>query len=281
MVGGSDVLLLARSGRRRDVILKALREADAVVAVSRHIAEILQQDHLDAAKLHVVYRGIDRETFRPGDRLGARRDLGLPAQRFTLVSVGRLVPVKGHAHLIEACARLQGEGHVFSCHILGDGPLRGQLEHQVRKLGLKGVVELRGSQPQSELAKWYRAADVTVLPSLSEGIPNVLLESMASGTPFIASNVGGIPEIADERLDNLVPKENSAALADALRRRMTAAGTALDQRVSRRFLPGTWDDSAHAIAEIFAALHPRHRCQSQEPRWDVVREDQPLVKAGP
>jgi teichuronic acid biosynthesis glycosyltransferase TuaC len=272
MVGGSDVLLLARSGRRRDAILNTLHQADAVVAVSRHIADTLEQDGLPAAKLHVVRRGIDRELFQPGDRAEARRELGLPTNRFTLVTVGRLVPVKGHTHLIAACARLHGEGSAFGCHILGDGPLRSQLQREIQWLGLEGVVHLNGSQPQAELAKWYRAADVTVLPSLSEGVPNVLLESMAAGTPFIASNVGGIPEIADPRFDELIPKEDPAALADAIRKRIANSSPKMIDKTSRRFQPGSWDDSAEALCDIFAEL-----CSETA---EIEREEQHLVQAG-
>lgn len=253
MVGGSDVLLLARSGKRREAILKTLSQADAVVAVSRHIADTLQNDGLPAHKLHVVNRGIDRELFHPGDRLEARRALGLPLRRFTMVCVGRCVPVKGHAHLLAACAELHRAGHSFGCYILGDGPLQGQLQREIEQHGLQTCVELRGSQPQSELAKWYRAADVAVLPSLSEGIPNVLLESLAAGTPFIASNVGGIPEIADDRFDDLVPAANPVALADALRRRIRGERI-VSEIETRRFQPQSWDDSAQRLCKVFAQV---------------------------
>ncbi len=249
MVGGSDVLLLARSGKRRAKILDALRQADAVVAVSQDIAETLRQDGLNPSKLHVVRRGIDKNLFQPGDRDEARRELGLPVRRFTMVSVGRLVDVKGHTHLIAACDRLHREGRTFGCYFLGDGPLRGRLQVEIQAAGLEHIVELRGSQSQNELAKWYRAADITVMPSLSEGIPNVLLESMAAGTPFIASRVGGIPEIADERFDALVPKANAATLADTIRRRMTATPVSPD--VVRRFQPQSWADSANALCDVF------------------------------
>lgn len=255
MIGGSDVLLLARSGKRRDVILRTLHQADAVVAVSRHIAETLHADGLPASQLHVVRRGVDRELFHPGDRSEARRALGLPLRRFTLAAVGRCVPVKGQAHLIAACARLNREGHSFGGYILGEGPLLRHLRREIESHGLQNCVELRSSQPQSELAKWYRAADVAVLPSLSEGIPNVLLESLAAGTPFIASDVGGIPEIADERFDDLIPPGNSSVLADAIRRRIRGERKHAGIE-ARRFQPQSWDDSAHALCDVFAKICP-------------------------
>jgi teichuronic acid biosynthesis glycosyltransferase TuaC len=110
MVGGSDVLLLARSGRRREAILRALRRADAIVAVSQNIAATLQEDGIPASKLHVVRRGLDRNLFYPGDRGQARRELRLDPRRFTMLSVGRLAPVKGHEDLIRAVAELRRDG---------------------------------------------------------------------------------------------------------------------------------------------------------------------------
>jgi glycosyltransferase involved in cell wall biosynthesis len=100
------------------------------------------------------------------------------------------------------------------------------------------------------LPDWYRAADLTVLPSLSEGIPNVLLESMASGTPFVATSVGGIPEIAAEGIDFLVPPRNPLALADAI-----AAGLMRGKKTHGRH-PNlfSWSESARAMKRIVESL---------------------------
>jgi glycosyltransferase involved in cell wall biosynthesis len=130
---------------------------------------------------------------------------------------------------------------------LGEGGLRGELLQQIRTLGLEGVVHLPGSQTPAALADWYRAADLTVLPSLSEGVPNVLLESIACGRPFVASNVGGVPEIADPQLDRLVPPKDPDALAAAIQERLSQAS---DAGRPRRFAPMTWRDSADRVAAI-------------------------------
>jgi glycosyltransferase involved in cell wall biosynthesis len=252
MVGGSDVLLLARSGRRRESILRALLAADAVVAVSRHIADTLIADGIAADRLHVVRRGVDPQVFQPGRREEARRELGLSTQTFTLVSVGRLEPVKGHTHLIQACARMFRAGRRFACHIIGDGPLRRRLQQQIDDAGLQSAITLHAAKPQTELASWYRAADFIILPSLSEGVPNVLLESMACGVPWIASRVGGIPEIADDRRDELVPPADPDALSATILRRMKAATR--EPAGPRRFQPGDWNDSADALCEVLAAI---------------------------
>lgn len=216
MVGGSDILMLGRSGARQKKILDVMHNADAVVTVSEDIANTLVGDGIDRRKLHVVRRGVDRALFSPGEQGVARRGLGIPEKTAILISVGRLVPVKGHTHLLHACRLLAARRVPFRCYILGDGPLQGELQKQIRDQGLTGVVELKGAQTQAQLAEWYRAANVTVLPSLSEGVPNVLMESISCGTPFVASDVGGIPEIADNRHDRLFPPSCPVALADAI-----------------------------------------------------------------
>ncbi len=216
MVGGSDVLLLGRSGRRQNKILDVMRNSDAVVTVSDDLARTLSKDGVDPRKLRVVRRGVDRTMFAPGEQVVARRGLNVPEKSTVLISVGRLVPVKGHTHLLQACRLLAARRVSFRCYLIGDGPLKAELQRQITQLGLDGVVELKGAQTQGQLAEWYRAADMTVLPSASEGVPNVLMESIACGTPFVASDVGGIPEIADSRHDRLVPPASPVALADAI-----------------------------------------------------------------
>lgn len=216
MIGGSDVLVLGRSGSRRRKILDVLQNADGIVTVSEHIADTLIGDGVPSRKIRVVRRGVDRTAFSPGDQALARQGLGLSPTTPLLLTVGRLVPVKGHCDLLQACRLLAARRVKFQCHILGDGPLGPALQKQITQLGLDGTVHLVGGQPQNQLAEWYRAADVTVLPSLSEGVPNVLMESIACGTPIVATDVGGIPEIADPHRDRLVPVSSPVALADAI-----------------------------------------------------------------
>lgn len=255
MVGGSDVLLLARTGTRRGAILEVLQNSQAVVTVSQHLSDQLVRDGLDPQKLHVVHRGVNRDVFFPGNRIEARQRLGLPLERPVLVAVGRLVPVKGFDLLITACATLVRQGHNPMCCILGGGELRPALQAQIQAAGLQNHVRLVGSQPQERLADWYRAADLAVLTSHSEGIPNVLLEAMSCGTPFVATRVGGVPEIADSRYHTLVPPNDPAALAVALAERLSKVSTAEDQDgltggIALRWQPSSWNEAAERLVNI-------------------------------
>ena len=246
MSGGSDVLLLARDSARRKCMTRVLQGADAAVFVSEHLGRAAAQLGLEDTPIHIVRRGVDLDLFCPGDQASSRRRLGLDAKQLVLLWVGRMVRVKGLDVLIDACARLQRGALDFALYLAGDGPLRQELDKRAATMGVAGRVVFAGVVQHGDLPDWYRAANVTVLPSRSEGVPNVLLESIACGTPFVASDVGGIAEIADTLRDRLVPAENAAALAQAL---SEVAGGRTTTR--RRFTPVSWEQSAASLEEVF------------------------------
>jgi glycosyltransferase involved in cell wall biosynthesis len=218
-VHGSDILGLSRYPRRSRGTIEALRQSDGIVAVSRDLEERVVALGADPDRVRVIYDGIDGELFHPGPRDGARARLAreLDLRGPVILYVGNLVPVKGLEVLIDAFARLAGQGGDFTGLLIGQGPLQARLEDQVARLGLRDRVKLLGPRPHDRLPDWYRAADLFVLPSYSEGVPVVLLEAVACGTPFVASRVGGIPEIAHLGPSRLVPAGDAAALALAIR----------------------------------------------------------------
>jgi glycosyltransferase involved in cell wall biosynthesis/peptidoglycan/xylan/chitin deacetylase (PgdA/CDA1 family) len=262
MVGGSDILLLAQERARQRAMLNVLHAADLVVTVSRDLKAKLVEMGVSAEKVHVVYRGVNTERFMPGDRLEARRRLGLPAAKPILLWVGRMVPVKGLDVLLQACTMLRDRGVDFHLHLVGDGPLRPALEAERQRRGLAEVVSFAGTRSPEQLPDWYRAADLTVLPSLSEGVPNVLRESLSCGTPCVASRVGGIPEILGdkerERAAQLVPPGDPLALAEAIIRML-----------SRSLSP------CHLVT--LSPCHPSWTQSAQE----LIGLLQPLVRATP
>jgi glycosyltransferase involved in cell wall biosynthesis len=219
IVGGSDVLVLARhAGRRRRSVVRALHANDAVITVGRQLADTVEALGIPASKVHVVYQGVDDALFSPGPAIAARRRLGVPEAGKVLVSVGSLIPVKGLDVLLEATSRLRARYRDVRLYLVGDGTSRRHLEALAARLGLESVVRFVGKVEQAELPDWYRAADLTVLASRSEGVPNVLRESLACGTPFVATRVGGVSEIAAGTTNHLVPAEDPGALSDALAR---------------------------------------------------------------
>jgi glycosyltransferase involved in cell wall biosynthesis len=250
VIGGSDVLLLCRRSGRRRCVLNVLDAVDAVIVVSRDLKDKVGQLGVDPGKVHVGWRGVDAEKFCPGDRPEARRRLGLPQDRPLLLFVGNFVPVKNIETLLAAAAILRARATDFQLLLVGRGPLENTLRRKCHALGLEEHVRFVGPVPHDALPDWYRAVDLTVLPSWSEGVPNVLLESSAAGVPFVASRVGGIPEIAAEGIDCLVPAGDPPALADAVAQQLS--------RGKRTSAPArtlfSWPDSAREATCLIEKL---------------------------
>lgn len=191
-----------------------------------------------ADKIHIVRCGVDLEAFSVPARDHDRRRPS-PCR---ILCVASFEEVKGHRHLLAACAVLQERGVDFICDLAGDGPLREEMEAMIVRYRLSDRVRVLGGQPRPEIIRLFREADIAVLPSQPtrqgkrEGIPVVLMEAMASGLPAVSTVLSGIPElVADGDTGLLVPPSDSGALADALERlaldpelraRMGAAGRA-------------------------------------------------------
>jgi len=248
IAGGSDLLLLTKDKRRSRCVVKVLQAADVLVAVSSDLREKISTLGVSPEKTHVWNRGVDSTLFSPGDRLEARHRLGIPASGRVVVWVGRMVPVKGLDVLIEASSILQRRDANFHLYLVGDGPLRAILEERCRSMGLSSRISFAGNRRHHDLPDWYRAADLTVLPSRSEGLPNVLRESLACGTPFVASRVGGIPEIGQESCRILVTPEDPEALAEAIARGLTDWASVPRMEALTQF--ATWSESAESLLQI-------------------------------
>lgn len=205
---------------------------------ARYLRELLSPK--DRSKVRLVYHGIDLSTF------AARSNptVCLSGKPLPLVlSVGRLVPKKGHDDLIAACAILRDAGHDFRCVIVGAGPEQANLEALIKRHALAGSVTLMGSMMHAELIALYRQAEIFALaPRIAEngdrdGIPNVIAEAMAIGIPVISTNVSGIPELVrDEFTGILVPPNEPKALAFAIGRLMNDPGRAARLARSARAL---------------------------------------------
>jgi glycosyltransferase involved in cell wall biosynthesis len=244
IVGGSDVLLLPRQPRRRRVICQTLQAADAVFTVSRDLQEKTVALGVAAKRVHVVYQGVD-ESFCPGDATVARQAVGLPADRPVALWVGKMVPVKGLDVLLNAFAVVAAANPAALLVLVGHGPDRGAVEQQVKTLRLTDRVRLAGAVHSEQLPDWYRAADVTVLSSHSEGIPNVLRESLACGTPYVATRVGGIAELSSDPANRLVPPGDPAALAQAMLQALAAR-----ERIAADAVQRGWQEYADRLVEV-------------------------------
>jgi teichuronic acid biosynthesis glycosyltransferase TuaC len=186
---GSDLNLIADYAVPRRWIRWAAARAAGLVAVSSGLKDRLVALGTAPERVRVLRNGVDLARFRPGDRDAARHRLGFT--RPTLLAVGNLVALKRHRLMVEALALLPDADLVF----VGEGPERSAVEALARARGIADRLRLFGQMPQEELPEIYGAADLLLLVSTHEGWPNVLLESMACGTPAVVSDIPGIDDI--------------------------------------------------------------------------------------
>jgi glycosyltransferase involved in cell wall biosynthesis len=250
-----------------DVFRVKLERARAVVTCTEYNRRFLQEQFgpLCDGKLHSIYHGLDVSQFK--FTLPRRVESGDPV----ILSVGRLVEKKGLADLIAAADILRRRGHSFQLEIIGSGPLRGALETQVKQLGLEDRTRLLGALAHDRVCLAYQRASVFVLPCLvtsngdRDGIPNVLLEAMASGVPAVSTPISGIPELIESGVDGLlVPPKDPTSLAEAVER--VLASQELGERLARAARAKieasfSLDSSADRLRGVFDGLKREEHSQ--------------------
>ena len=202
----------------QDVLAAKVRDADFVVCVSDYgrgrLMTLVDEDSWP--KLAVIHCGVDVRAFSPQGRQAAANG------RLSVLSVGRLVAVKGQGVLIEAVATLAREGADVSLTIVGDGPRRAALEQLACRYGVSDRVQFAGRVGQDDIRAHYDAADVFCLSSFAEGVPVVLMEAMATGVPVVATRINGIPELIEDGESGVLVPPGRADLLAAVLRGLTA-----------------------------------------------------------
>jgi sugar transferase (PEP-CTERM/EpsH1 system associated) len=207
--------------------------ADRVLSVSSKLADRMAREvGFPRNRMQVIRNGADLVKFGVIPRAEARESLRIPDTEFVIGTVGRLVPVKDHEMLFAALVHLRNAGVRCLALVAGEGPLRSELEERVRALDLGSMLRFLGNR--DDVDRVLAMLDVFVLTSVSEGLPNSILEAMASGLPVVSTHVGGVEELVENgKTGMLVPSKNAEMLADAvstlardaeLRRRMGAQG---------------------------------------------------------
>jgi glycosyltransferase involved in cell wall biosynthesis len=202
-VRGADLNTARKSHFGRAFTRAVLNRVNQVVTVSDEFRELLVSEIRCSKPVTALYNGVDMAQFHPRARSACRRELGLPLGAPIVLYVGGLIPRKGVACLIEALARGFSIGPV-ELYLAGEGAQRRNLEALAQGGQTRGRTHFVGSVARDRIHLWMGAADVLVLPSYSEGRPNVVLEAMASGTPVVASSVNGTTEIIRDGEDGLL-----------------------------------------------------------------------------
>ncbi|MBW4621521.1 MAG: glycosyltransferase family 4 protein [Cyanosarcina radialis HA8281-LM2] len=253
----------------REDMTRKLSDAAATVTVSDYNLKYLQANYGSAAnRVQRIYNGLDLS------RLNYRSPLHRPPLPLILF-VGRLIEKKGISVLVEACAQLRDWGSEFRCQIIGTGSLQTELQQQIQQLNLGSVVEILGPRPQNEVFDRLQQAAAFVAPYVigadgnRDGLPTVLLEAMALGTPCVATDVTGIPEIVRHRETGLlVPQRDVEALATALKRLLD--NVSQREKLARRARQTI--EEAFDIHENTAALRSLFQAQATNTAPRVLQE---------
>lgn len=211
---GSDLRQVGRWVR--PLAAQAIQKAALVTTVSEELRQRAITMGAPAEKCRTIRHGCDTGIFHPGDRQAARARLQVAADAELIVFVGSLLPLKGVRELLEATAALASKRPKLRVVCIGVGPLKEELKQRAAQPDLADRVRFTGGAEPGEVARWMTAANVVCLPSYSEGVPDVIIEAVSCGRPVVATEVGGIPEIVNEKCGILVPAKDVQRLAAGL-----------------------------------------------------------------
>ncbi len=251
---GTDINLISDFAVPRRMIRRAAERADGLIAVSSALAAKMAKVGIERSRITVLRNGVDPTFFRPLDP--ARGEYGPPPSPLA-VSVGNLVPLKGHDLAISALREVPE----LKLWIVGGGPERGRLEALARGLGVEDRLRFLGVVPHERMPEIYSAADVLILASEREGWPNVLLEAMACGARVVTTNVSDVAEIVTEPAAGVCIKERSiACLAQALREVLAVSQP---REATRAHALGfTWDATTQGQIRLFREILSRGSVKS-------------------
>ena len=246
---GTDLNLIPEYPRPRRLILETADHATGSIGVCKALMDRLADLGADPTKLHVMCNGVDLERFYPIDQSEARERLNFGDERI-LLSVGHLVERKGHHLAIEALLGLPKNSILV---IAGTGPDLGPLKVLAEGKGLAKRVRFVGQVPNEQLKWWYSAADALVLCSSREGWANVLLESMACGTPVVATNIWGTPEVVNSpNVGRLMHARTSEALVECLKDLFSDPPSR--KAVHQHAEHFSWDATTQAQLKLFGSI---------------------------
>lgn len=247
---GADLNSIPEKWIPRRQIRQAARTADGLITVSRSLANRLATLGIDGDRVETLRNGVDLTQFGPGEPDGIREQLGLSNRVW--LCVGHMIERKGMHLVLDALAQTPG----VSLILAGDGPDEAALRSQAHRLGVAERVHFVGAIAHHELPRYYNAADALVLPSRSEGMPNVVLEALACGTAVIATAVDGIPEIITAPIAGRLMCDRSAkAVVDAWNALDEPDLSQPRREERRRFAEDFgWEATAHGQLALFGHI---------------------------
>lgn len=243
---GTDVNLFADYKRPGQMIMDAANHSRAVICVADSLRQKLISKGVDADKITVLRNGVDNNVFKPADdaeRIDLRKKLKI--ENTTLLAVGNLTQIKGFDLLLDAIAMLAE----INLIIIGEGEEKKNLLQQASQLNISKRVRFVSNISQNELREYYVAADLLALTSVREGMPNVVLESIACGTPVVATDVGGVSEVLTENCGIIIKNRDADQLAAAINE--TLGGKFNRDTVAAIGAENSWQETTKGQLEIF------------------------------
>lgn len=248
---GTDVNLFPSFRLIRPMIRYALRKSTGAIAVCQALKDAMVELGIPGEKIEVIGNGVDTERFHPVEQEESRRLLGLSGILPILIAVGSLIPRKGYQFLIPAIAKIVPRYPRLGLFIIGEGSYRPALETLIQEHKLTAHVHMIGHKSNEKLRLWYNAGDLSCLVSSREGWPNVILESLACGTPVVATGVWGAPEVITSPDLGIIVKQRIDDIAEGLRLALEKPWDR--ERLARYAQSRTWDVVARELEAYLAA----------------------------
>jgi glycosyltransferase involved in cell wall biosynthesis len=245
---GTDINLISDMTLPRKMILWASKVARYNLAVCQALRQRMLEIGVEAETTQVMRNGVNLQLFSPLERAALRQKYQVTGK--LLISVGYLIERKGHHLIIEALVSLPD----YQLFIAGAGEWEARLKNQAKELGVAHRVRFLGEVDQQQLPELYNCADALVLASSREGWANVLLEAMACGTPVVASNIWGTPEVVQAAEAGVLCQERTAAgIVEAVQRLFADYP---DRSKTRRYAEGySWDETTAGLLKLFKAIN--------------------------
>lgn len=240
---GSDVNALMQKPMHKRQMSWAFKKSTAVTTKSKALAEAVKL-HVPEVTPHVIYNGVDFDVFT------LRETVPFSRQTQSLLFVGSLIPTKGVYELIDGFEQAIANNPAMTLRIAGEGCSKGTLQKMISAKSLEHSVTLLGAIPHQSLVGELHKSDALILPSYREGVPNVIMEALATGTPVIATDVGGIAEVLIPEVGGiLIEAQNADAVADAIRE--IAYKTWNSKEIKESVSTYTWQNSALELLSLF------------------------------
>ncbi len=251
---GCDINLYTKYYIRRKLIQWCLKKASKTIVVSEALSNKIESLNVLKGKIAIIRNGIDTNIFKPLGKNKCKTKLDILKYEKVVLFIGSLDEVKGTRYLLEAFLKINTINKKVHLIIIGKGYLKQDIIEFINKNMLNEYVQFADEIKHEDIPLWINSSDVLCLPSIREGMPNVILESLACGTPVVASDIGGIPEIiSSDKYGILVPPGNADLLARAI---IEAINRSWDvDTLKDHIKPFTWENCAkECFQELLIAI---------------------------